>query len=89
MTKTAEKREQKYWHGRHPKDYLLAHNPVRAVDVNQAHGVNGFRVMWIPPEWRVEGWRACNCGWRPDLGTHYAPAAYATLGPSRALRTSV
>lgn len=64
--KTTE-RSSVYWRGRHPKDYLLAHNPVAPVEVDQPHGVNGFRVMWIPPEWK---WRACKCGWRPDLGTH-------------------
>jgi hypothetical protein len=36
----------------------------------QPHGVNGFRVMWIPPEFTKRDknpFKICNCGWRPDL----------------------
>jgi hypothetical protein len=68
-------REHKYWGGRHPRDYLLAHNPLQPVEVDQPHGLHGFRVMWIPPEWRnikARPWRECICGWRPDLGVHYS-----------------
>jgi hypothetical protein len=67
--KTTE-RKQVYWRGRHPKDYLLAHNPVRPVDTKQPHGVRGCDVE---PEWRNrKAWRVCKCGWRPDLGTHHS-----------------
>jgi hypothetical protein len=62
-------RQHTYWGQKHPKDWLLAHNPVQPVHVLQPHGYNGFRVMWIPPGY---GWRVCKCGWRPDLGAHYA-----------------
>jgi hypothetical protein len=75
-------REHKYWGGRHPKDYLLAHNPVQPIHVEQPHGWNGFRVMWIPPEWRDRKnnpWRVCKCGWRPDRGKHYS----SSLRPPR------
>lgn len=81
------KREHKYWRGRHPKDYLLAHNPVQAMTVNHPHGLNGFRIMWIPPEYtkrKENPFRVCKCGWRPDLGTHYSagrPRKIATLSP--------
>jgi hypothetical protein len=49
--------------------WLLAHNSVRPT-VDQRHGWQGFRRFWIPPD--EEGWRLCQCGWRPDLGPHYA-----------------
>jgi hypothetical protein len=71
------KREHTYWGRRHPKHWLLAHNPVQPVHVAQPHGANGFRVMWIPPErtaLKERPWRVCKCGWRPDLGTHYSAA---------------
>jgi hypothetical protein len=70
-----KERKHMYWGGRHPKDYLLAHNPVQPGFVDQEHGRNGFRVMWIPPELtsrKEHPFRVCICGWRPDLGTHYS-----------------
>src|SRR5262249_28894515 len=51
---------------RRPKGYLLAHN----TDL----GGNGFRIFWIPPQWITHEWSECPCGWRPDLGPHYARA---------------
>ena len=53
--------------------WLLAHNIV-AHDVDQRHGQNGFRRFWVPPE-KKDGWRLCDCGWRPDLGPHYSALA--------------
>jgi hypothetical protein len=53
---------------RKPKDYLLAHNLVRPTSADQTHGLHGFRVFWVPPEYE---WVECDCGWRPDLGPHY------------------
>jgi hypothetical protein len=52
-----------YYGGPKPKSYRLAHNHVL---------FNGFRRFWIPPQWIGHGWSKCPCGWRPDLGTHYA-----------------
>jgi hypothetical protein len=60
--------------GRKPKSYRLAHNHIsHATDTR--HGHNGFRRFWIPPQWIGHGWTECNCGWRTDLGTHYARTA--------------
>jgi hypothetical protein len=72
-------RKHYYWGGRHPKDYLLAHNPVQPVHERQDHGVNGFRVMWIPPAWSNEKFKVCNCGWRPDLGVHYSAGRHRKI----------
>jgi len=69
------KREPVYWGQKHPKDYLLAHNPVHPVDGKQQHGVNGFRAMWIRPAWtnrKKHRFKICKRGWRPDLGKHYS-----------------
>jgi hypothetical protein len=69
--RTVTKRVQIYWGGRHPENYLLAHNPVQPVSERQRHGVNGFRVMWIPPEFtkrEKNPFKVCDCGWRPDRG---------------------
>ena len=32
--------------------------------------MNGFRRFWVPPN--QGNWKLCECGWRPDLGPHYA-----------------
>jgi len=54
------------------KGWLLAHNSIRPT-VDQRHGVRGFRRFWISPEKQEQdGWKLCECGWRPDLGPHYA-----------------
>jgi hypothetical protein len=34
-----------------------------------AHGSLGFYGFYIPPG---KGWTRCRCGWRTDLGPHYA-----------------
>jgi hypothetical protein len=57
--------------GKKPKSYLLAHNHIIHTP-DFPLGANGFRRFWIPPQWIRQGWSKCPCGWRPDLGTHYA-----------------
>jgi hypothetical protein len=82
LAKRAHKVEPKhyYWGGRHPKDYLLAHNSVQPVHERQQHGVSGFRVMWIPPELTNENqFVVCDCGWRPDLGVHYSRGGFRKI----------
>jgi len=34
------------------------------------HGANGFR--WFVCRAGSDHWKECPCGWRPDLGVHYA-----------------
>jgi hypothetical protein len=34
-------------------------------------GINGFRWFVVNGQ-RGHGWKKCPCGWRPDLGIHYA-----------------
>jgi hypothetical protein len=54
---------------RKPRDgEILCHNHVGHTR-NTEQGVRGFR--WFSA---VAGgdWEQCPCGWRPDLGTHYA-----------------
>ena len=51
-----------------PSGWLLAHNSIRPT-VDTRGGVNGFRRFWVPPDPK---WKLCDCGWRPDLGPHYA-----------------
>ena len=53
---------------RRPAGWLLAHDHVDH-DVDTPYGENGFRSFWVMPS---ERWRLCQCGWRPDLGPHYA-----------------
>ena len=55
--------------------WLLAHNSVRPT-VDARGGVNGFRRFWLSPEkQKQDGWKSCQCGWRPDLGPHYSALA--------------
>jgi hypothetical protein len=61
--------------GRKPKSYPPAHNHIIHTP-DFSHGLNGFRRFWIPPQWIGHGWSKCPCGWRPDLGTHYATTAH-------------
>jgi hypothetical protein len=56
------------YRGKRPAGWLLAHNHV-SHDVDTRHGEGGFRQFWVAPS---ERWRLCQCGWRPDLGPHYA-----------------
>jgi hypothetical protein len=69
-TMTTKELRQLYG-GRKPKTYLPAHNRVIHTPEFR-HGDNGFRRFWIPPQWIGHTWTECPCGWRPDLGTHYA-----------------
>lgn len=48
--------------------WVLAHNHVSRA-YNTTHGSRGFRRFWVPPS---KKWKLCKCGWRPDLGPHYA-----------------
>jgi hypothetical protein len=64
--------------GRKPKSYLPAHNQVIHT-LGFAHGLNGFRRFWIPPQWVGHGWAKCPCGWRghqPEWKTHYAHSGH-------------
>jgi hypothetical protein len=73
-------RAQISWGNEHPEDYRLAHNHVQPMNEKQPHGVNGFRVMWIPPEFtkrEKNPFKICNCGWRSDLGNHYSVRVFA------------
>ena len=51
------------------KNEILCHNHV-LHDRWMQHGTNGFR--WFSVRLPAPGWAVCPCGWRPDLGTHYA-----------------
>jgi hypothetical protein len=58
-------------HGRKPPEgWLLAHNRVDH-GARTRHGTRGFRYFWLDPA-RAAGWEVCHCGWRPELGVHYA-----------------
>jgi hypothetical protein len=39
------------------------------------HGVNGFRWFVVNGQ-PGHGWKKCPCGWRPDLGIHYADPSH-------------
>ena len=45
-----------------------------------ANGVHGFRwfTLCAPAGWdpASEEWEVCPCGWRPELGKHYAKAGH-------------
>ncbi|WP_143279073.1 hypothetical protein [Bradyrhizobium sp. C9] len=57
--------------------WRLAHNHVQH-SADMMHGVNGFRRFWVDPKEVKRGkWVKCPCGWRPDLGTHYAIKEHA------------
>ena len=47
---------------------ILCHNFVPHY-VNQPHGQYGFRYFVCA---RGAKWTICPCGWRPELGVHYA-----------------
>jgi hypothetical protein len=71
-----EKELRQLYGGPKPKSYRPAHNHIIHTPVT-GHGVRGFRRFWIPPSWIASGdWVRCPCGWRPDLGTHYAGAGH-------------
>ena len=57
-----------------PNGWRLAHNHVRH-GARTRDGVRGFRIFWIDPVLiaaDASKWAACDCGWRPELGVHYA-----------------
>jgi hypothetical protein len=45
--------------------------------VNFPHGANGFRYYRTKPP--NKNFVLCPCGWRPDLGPHYACKDHAAL----------
>jgi hypothetical protein len=75
MMKKPKELSQLY--GKHPPDYLPAHNHIWHTPTF-SHGDNGFRRFWIPPQWVDNGWSVCPCGWRvhgstrDQWQTHYA-----------------
>ena len=62
---------------RRRKGEILCHNHVlhTAATANGVHGFHWFTVCapagWDPAR---EEWEVCPCGWRPELGKHYAKA---------------
>jgi hypothetical protein len=59
------------------KGEILCHNHVlhTAATANGVHGFHWFTV-YAPAGWDParEEWEVCPCGWRPELGKHYAKA---------------
>jgi hypothetical protein len=51
-----------------PEGWHLAHNNVRHT-ARTRDGTHGFRYFYRAD---VSGWTLCHCGWRPELGVHYA-----------------
>jgi hypothetical protein len=62
---------------RRRKGEILCHNHVlhTAATANGVHGFHWFTVC-APVEWDPgsQDWEVCPCGWRPELGKHYAKA---------------
>jgi hypothetical protein len=57
-------------YNRRPRaDEILCHNHIMHTSRMQS-GVNGFR--WFCCRAGSSQWVECPCGWRPDLGVHYA-----------------
>jgi hypothetical protein len=54
-----------------PADAVLVHNHVRHT-VRTISGMRGFCAWWGDPDPRYV---VCDCGWRPELGNHYAVEA--------------
>jgi hypothetical protein len=48
-----------------PPGKVIVHNRVRP---SRIQGVRGFRFWFETPS---EDLTVCNCGWAPELGTHY------------------
>jgi hypothetical protein len=61
---------------------ILCHNNVLHHE-RMAHGQNGFRYFVAA---RGGGWRVCPCGWRPELGKHYAAADHVEWQRKRIAR---
>ena len=55
------------------KGEILCHNTVVHTR-DMESGLNGFRYFVVRTP--AEGWEVCPCGWRPDLGVHYAVAEH-------------
>jgi hypothetical protein len=51
-----------------PAGCILIHNDVRIRAPDQCFGEHGFDGWFDKPD---TGYIPCNCGRRPDLGTHY------------------
>jgi hypothetical protein len=51
---------------------VVAHNAVMHTSC-MSYGANGFRWFCLK---LGPGWKACPCGWRPDLAVHYALAKH-------------
>ena len=51
------------------KGEILCHNHITHT-ADTRHGERGFR--WFSALPKATDWKVCPCGWRPDLGTHYA-----------------
>jgi len=68
MSKHIEPGDITAYRRRPRKGEWLAHNHIiHATDFQ--HGTNGFRWFSV----KAGGhWKLCPCGWRPDLGPHYA-----------------
>ena len=67
-TEKAEPGDILRYRRRPKKGEWLAHNHIiHASDFDQ--GTNGFRWFSVKAG---GGWKPCPCGWRPDLGRHYA-----------------
>ena len=64
---------------RRRKGEILSHNHV-LVTAATANGVQRLRWFTVcaPAGWdpAKEEWEVCPCGWRPDLGKHYAKAGH-------------
>ena len=54
-----------------PPGQILAHNRVGPASPRMGQGAKGFRFFAVEPSGL---WVVCDCGWRPDLGTHYRAA---------------
>jgi hypothetical protein len=65
-------------------DWVWSYDPVFEWDnepfVPAANGVHGFHWFTVcaPTGWDParEEWEVCPCGWRPELGKHYAKAGH-------------
>jgi hypothetical protein len=55
------------------KGEIFCHNHVVHTS-DMPHGTNGFR--WFCVKLPARRWQVCPCGWRPDLGVHYAIAGH-------------
>jgi hypothetical protein len=59
------------WHQDSPRPgrMILAHNHIRH-NARTQNGVNGFRAWFTGHP--SKDFVVCPCGWRPELGEHYA-----------------